>query len=305
MKNYLKNLDEKIEEVIDYNKGEFLHIIASVIIVTYNSNKKVLEQCLNSLKEQTFKDFEIIIVDNSDKTDLKPIVSKYICKYIKLKKNYGLSLARNIGIKFARGDIVIFLDDDAIPAHNFVEEHVSAYSKYDIFGLRGKSLPKTHAIYNYLAPHYDLGDQPIPYYIDLEGNSSFKRDVLSEIGGFNPELQGAGGCEGLELTYRIISKCKDKSKLIYYPNAVIYHDYSDTFVKYIKKQLRHAKHNNMLKCIFPDIFEFDRGYKFNSKKLKRETPSLSIRIQLRIIRKLTSFILRVQKLLNKNLDECS
>ena len=297
--NYLKNLTttDKIVEIIDFNENKILPE-ASVIIVTYNTDKKLLSQNLESLDMQTDKNFEIIIVDNSDKIDIKPIVSKYSLKYIKLNKNYGLSLARNIGIKFAKSDIVIFLDDDAIPAQNFVEEHVRAHKKYNILGLRGKSLPRTSTIYNYFVSHYNYGEKTIPCFINLEGNSSFKRDVIIEVGGFNPELQGAGGYEGLELTYRIVSKYKDKSKLIYYPNAVIYHDYSHNFIKYLKKALRHAKYKDIIKGQFKDIFKFFRGYKLSSENSKKDVASLSLRVKIIMIRKITLFTLRVQKILN-------
>ena len=297
--NYIKSLklDDKIIEVKDTDNKK-VSPEASVVIVTYNTDKKLLSQNLESLNMQTDDNFEIIIVDNSDKRDVKSIVSKYSLKYIKLNKNYGLSLARNIGIKFARGNIVIFLDDDAIPADDFIKEHVHAHKEFNIIGLRGKSLPRTSTIYNYLTSHYDYGDKTIPCFINLEGNSSFKRDVLIEIGGFNPKLQGAGGYEGLELTYRIISKYKDKSKLIYYPNAVIYHDYSHNFIKYLKKALRHAKYKDIIEGQFKDIFKLFREYKLSSENLKKDVPSLSLRVKIIMIRKITLFTLRVQKILN-------
>jgi len=298
--NHIKELDPSliITEIIDHNSNNNILPKASVIIVTYNTNQKLLSQNLNSLKNQFNNNYEIIIVDNSDKTDVKKIALKYPLKYIKLNKNYGLSLARNIGTKYARGGIVIFLDDDAIPAQNFVEEHIHAHKKYNILGLRGKSLPRTSTIYNYLASHYDYGDQIIPCFINLEGNSSFKRNILIEIGGFNPKLQGAGGHEGLELTYRIISKYKAKSKLIYYPSAVIYHDYAYNFIKYIKKVLRHSKYKDIIECQYSDIFEMAKAYKLNPKKLKKFAPSLFFRVKMIMITKIVSFILRVQKLLN-------
>lgn len=296
--NHIKDLDPSliITEIIDYNNKILPE--ASVVIVTYNTDKKLLSQNLESLNMQTDNNFEIIILDNSDKRDVKSIVSKYSLKYIKLNKNYGLSLARNIGIKFAKSDIVIFLDDDAIPANDFIEEHIRAYKKHNIFGLRGKALPRTSTIYNYFVAHYDYGDQTVPCFINLEGNSSFKKDILIEVGGFNPELLGAGGYEGLELTYRIIKKYEDKSKLIYYPNTVIYHDYSPNFIKYIKKALRHAKHRNIIEVQFKDIFKLFKGYHLSPKNSKRDVPGFFLRLKITIIRKITVFALRVQKIIN-------
>jgi GT2 family glycosyltransferase len=115
---------------------------ASVIIVTYN-NSDLLLLNLDNLNKQIVSDFEIIIIDNNEKIDIFPLIKKYPINYIKLKKNYGLSFARNIGIKLARGEIVIFLDDDAIPAPDFVEKHINAYKEYNIYGLRGKAIPRT------------------------------------------------------------------------------------------------------------------------------------------------------------------
>lgn len=292
--NYLKNLTttDKIVEIIDFNENKILPE-ASIVIVTYNTDKKLLSQNLESLDMQTDKNFEIIIVDNSDKTDIKPIVPKYSLKYIKLNKNYGLSLARNIGIKFARGNIVIFLDNDAIPAPNFVEKHINAYKEYNIYGLRGKAIPATHSFYNYLAGLYNLGDEVIPCPICLEGNSSFKREVLIEIGGFNSELKGAGGHEGLELTYRFFNKYKDKSKLVYYPKAIIYHDGANTFYKYIKKILRSTRHSELITTRFPRIWEFYSEYNLKPKKLT--APNFTDRIKLKILLKFTAVILKFRK----------
>jgi cellulose synthase/poly-beta-1,6-N-acetylglucosamine synthase-like glycosyltransferase len=80
--NYIKSLklDDKIIEVKNTdNKKVFPE--ATVIIVTYNTNQKLLSQNLDSLKKQLNNNFEIIIVDNSDKADVKQIISSYRLKY--------------------------------------------------------------------------------------------------------------------------------------------------------------------------------------------------------------------------------
>jgi len=292
--NYINNLKlkDKIVEVRD-KVNERSSPEASVIIVTYNTDKELLSQNLDSLTMQNNKNFEIIIVDNSDKTNVKSSALKYSLKYIKLNKNYGLSLARNIGIKFAKGNIVIFLDDDAIPAPDFVEKHINAYKEYNIYGLRGKAIPATHSFYNYLAGLYNLGDEVIPCHICLEGNSSFKREILIKIGGFNSELKGAGGHEGLELTYRFFNKYKDKSKLVYYPKAIIYHDGANTFYKYIKKILRSTRHSELITARFPRIWEFYSEYDLKPKKLT--APNFIDRIKLKVLLKFTAVILKFRK----------
>lgn len=289
--NYIKNLttNDKVVEIIEFNENNVLPE-ATVIIVTYNTDKKLLSQNLDSLKKQLNNKFEIIIIDNSDKTDIKSIVSSYSLKYIKLNKNYGLCVARNIGIKFAIGNIVIFLDDDAIPTQNFVKEHIRAHKECNIIGLRGKALPRTkNNIYNYFAYHYNYGDKSIPCYINLEGNSSFEKKELLEIGGFNPKLKGAGGYEGLELTYRIINKYKNKNLLIYYPQAVIYHDYSNTLKKFLIKRLRHRKHSKLIKGEYNKIFKLKESYSLNPICSEFWDKNLINDIRLRFLKYICSF----------------
>ncbi|MHA1755358.1 MAG: glycosyltransferase family 2 protein, partial [Promethearchaeota archaeon] len=184
-----------------------------------------------------------------------------------------------------------------IPANDFIEEHTRAYKEHNIFGLRGKAIPITHSFYNYLAGLYDLGDEVISCPICLEGNSSFKREVLIEIGGFNPELQGAGGHEGLELSYRFFVKYKDKSKLVYYPKAIIYHDGANNFYKYIKKTLRSTRHSELISARFPRIWEFYGEYDLKPKKIT--VPNFIDRIKLKILLKFTAVILRSRRIIIK------
>jgi len=94
------------------------NIFFSVIIPTYNSKKTIL-QCIESCLEQTYKNFEIIIVDDCSTDDTNIIIEDYLQKnkieYVNLKKlqfNHGASYARNIGIQNARGKYIALLDSD-------------------------------------------------------------------------------------------------------------------------------------------------------------------------------------------------
>jgi len=253
---------------------------ASVIIVTYNPDEKEFRECLEPLMRQTRQDFEILLLDNSDKNDAKHLLCELNLTYIKLRKNYGLSLARNVGIRLSKGEFVIFLDDDARVPENWVEEHLKAHETHDIIGLRGKCLPKHPGFFNDLSTSYDMGDEIIPSHMDLEGNSSFRKQYLFEIGGYNPAFAKSGGAEGLELAYRLVSRYKDRNKLIYYPGAVIYHDSVSGYLEYMRKRKRSIKHAAIAKQIFPDVFEFARSY---PPPILRNT-SLAFRIKLKLLK---------------------
>ena len=300
VKNYLKGIN--LEKFVSFVKMSPVtkEVSSSVIIVTFEPDINLFLDNIQSLENQTFSDFEIIIVDNSKRyKNLLRFVKLHkniSWKYIHLKDNYGLSIARNIGAIYSKGKILIFLDDDAIPATNLVESHLEAYKKYDIFGLRGRCFPRTHKIFNYFASHYDLGDSAFPYFINLEGNSSFLREIFMEVGGFNSYFSGAGGHEGLEISYRIIKLYGDFKKLIYYPFAVIYHDYSNSFKKYMYKQLRHRKNSEFLRTNYPEILNFIKVYsKFRNQHYNPIDHRLNFiqKIQLKFINIITKFFLKV------------
>lgn len=82
----------------------------SIIIPVYNV-EKYLEKCLDSIKNQTYKDYEVIIVNDGTKDNSMDIAKKYDFKIIN-QKNQGLSAARNTGVKNATGDYLLFVDSD-------------------------------------------------------------------------------------------------------------------------------------------------------------------------------------------------
>lgn len=97
----------------------------SVIIPVHNREKDV-EKCLESVINQTYKDFEIIAVDDGSTDNSGKILDEYAKKYdfIKVihKSNGGLSSARNCGVKFCLGEYVLFLDDDDEWIENLFEK---------------------------------------------------------------------------------------------------------------------------------------------------------------------------------------
>jgi GT2 family glycosyltransferase len=249
--------EDKIEDIIDCRISS-VRTLVSVIIVTYNCRLELVE-CLNSLKKQKLREFEVIVIDNWEGGKISSRLSDFNLnlQYIKLKKNYGPSIGRNIGICYAKTDIICFLDDDALAESHWTKAHYEVYQKYQIVGLRGKVLPKRDLIYNDLQSHYDLGSRIQESFVELEGNCSFRKDILIEVGGFNSKLFGG---EGIELSYKIVNRLRDKSKLIYYPDVIIYHDYATGLYDYLEKCFRHEKMWRLLLRDSSDIYGFVRSY---------------------------------------------
>lgn len=110
------------------------NILVSVIIPVYNV-EKFLEECLNSILRQTYKNLEIILVDDGSTDSSGTICDNYklLDDRIKVihKKNGGLSDARNAGIDVAIGDFISFIDSDDYVSEIFIEVLLSGVNNKD------------------------------------------------------------------------------------------------------------------------------------------------------------------------------
>lgn len=97
----------------------------SFIVPVYNT-EKYLKKCLDSLVNQTYKDFEIIVVNDGSTDKSSSIISKYQKKYKNIividKENEGLSMVRNRGVQKSSGKYIIFVDSDDYVSNKLLEE---------------------------------------------------------------------------------------------------------------------------------------------------------------------------------------
>ncbi|MCR5420511.1 MAG: glycosyltransferase family 2 protein [Lachnospiraceae bacterium] len=114
----------------------------SVVIPNYNG-EKFLEDCLGSLKAQTYDDFELIIVDNASKDNGREIINRIFpeATLIKLEENYGFSKAVNVGIRVSEAPYIILLNNDTRLEADFVENLVKAIERDNrIFSVSARML---------------------------------------------------------------------------------------------------------------------------------------------------------------------
>lgn len=165
---------------------------ASVIIPIYNV-EEFLEECINSVVQQTiFNSLFVILVNDGSNDRSEEIAKKFEVKYenIKyiLKENGGLSSARNAGIPHIKGKYVTFLDSDDKLAPKALEWMIQAAETHNADIVHGdlKIFPKPKEIYGPWKKHFGKGDQfisDISKYPDLLFNPSacnklFKRDLF-------------------------------------------------------------------------------------------------------------------------------
>ena len=109
-------------------------ICISVIVPVYNV-EKYLERCLKSIISQTYKKFEVILVDDGSTDSSGTLCDEYkqVDDRIKVlhKKNGGLSSARNIGIEYSKGEYLTFIDSDDYVAPNYLEVLMQLVEQYE------------------------------------------------------------------------------------------------------------------------------------------------------------------------------
>lgn len=214
----------------------------SVIICTHNRSS-LLQQCLESLIYQTLPSdaFEIIVVDNASVDDTPRVVSEFEnlngrVHYIR-EERVGLSHARNTGVAGSQGEILVFIDDDAVAAPGWLEGFAEVYDLFGADCVGGRVVPR----YEKPKPAWldgwrlltvvgysDFGDQirilDGPNAMLPGGNMSFKRKVYESIGEFDTNLGRKG---------RVLARGEDDDyfarvrqagfSLWYSPEALIWH----------------------------------------------------------------------------------
>lgn len=209
----------------------------SVIVCTHR-NPALLARTLDGLAAQSLANelYEVIVVDNNSQDKTQELVGYYpSVKYV-LEETLGLSCARNAGIENARADIVAFIDDDAEPSVNWLDQLLKVYDSYaDAWAVGGRVLPiwdaekpdwLTKEHYRSLSlVEWGQSTRALHWPERIIGtNCSFKKEVFSSIGGFEPELGRIGGLllsfEDTEIQQRIA----EMGYSVYYtPDATVYH----------------------------------------------------------------------------------
>ena len=174
--------------------------VVSVVIATYKREQSLFN-ALNSLTEQTFKDFEVVIVDDNadDQWNKKvdDIVSsfkdKLLINYIQNKVNQGSAKTRNIGIEASKGEFVTFLDDDDIYLPNKIDiqvkQMIEENADYSLMNLalynEDESLSEIRKRDYLLAKEAsNLLLCHLKYHMTGTDTMMFKRNYLLSFGGF-------------------------------------------------------------------------------------------------------------------------
>ena len=216
----------------------------SVIIPTLN-RCDVLADALASVCTQSFpaEDYEIIVVDNGSTDGTRELIEQLNrdsgkpIRYI-YEPQLGIHNARHAGARAAKGDILVFTDDDATFDPGWLQAYAKAFAEHSEMAAAGGPIrlvweaPPPQWLLDFIGsarifPLLGLMEPYNDFRLDANGfffggNMAIKRNVLFEVGGFNPEHFGdiilGDGESGLN------RKLWERGMLIgYVPDAIVYH----------------------------------------------------------------------------------
>ncbi len=178
---------------------------ASVVINTCNRGPS-LRRTLRALRYQTCPDFEVVVVNGPSTDDTEEVLEEFAgAIHVGSCPELHLSRSRNLGIALTSGEVVAFLDDDAIPEPAWLAELLAAYDSprvggaggivYDHTGFRLQYCYATcdrtgGARFRGAPPPEDCCRRGADPFVYLQGtNASFRRRGLEEVGGFDEEIE--------------------------------------------------------------------------------------------------------------------
>lgn len=235
-----------------------MDIQISVIVCTYNRDKYIYST-LQHIADNNFPidEYEIILIDNNCTDQTEAECKRFQANFPDLNFRYyietrqGLSFARNKGIQEARGNILVFLDDDAFMQRNYLLNlfgHMNTYPDTAAFG--GKIVPyyETERVPEWMSKWtyswvsaIDKGKQTCLFKgnsYPIGANMGFRKNIFLQIGNFNTELgRNKGNLMGGE-EKDIFNRLKaQKQNIYYFPDIEVQHVIPEqrTTPTYIKK----------------------------------------------------------------------
>lgn len=223
----------------------------SLIIPTHNRMMQ-LRACLQAALAQDHRDYEVILVDDASTDETGTMVRREFpgVEYLRMETNCGPAAARNCGIAAAKGELLVFTDDDCLIPPGFLSAIEVGYRQYpSVAGVGGYLEPPENlaasnpwARYEIYVTHvvYKAGSEPVLGGLDCPAGGtnsmSYRKEILVETGGFDEGFPVPGG-EDADLKWRVVTA---GHQLLYLPLKVI-HLHEFDLRNFWRKQYTHGR----------------------------------------------------------------
>jgi O-antigen biosynthesis protein len=230
----------------------------SVVVCSYNGGR-TLDGCLRSLETLNYPDYEVILVNDGSTDSVPQIAARYPGIRYHAQPNRGLSVARNVGMELAQGEIIAYTDDDCFADPDWLYFLVAKLLETGATGVGGPNLlPTTDGPVAACVsaspgtPAHILIDDNVAEHVP-GCNMAFWADRLRAIGGFDPVYTKAG--DDVDVCWRLQA---EGDHIVYAPAAVVWHHRRATVQAYLKQQRGYGEAEGLLKRKHPEKF---RGFR--------------------------------------------
>jgi GT2 family glycosyltransferase len=226
----------------------------SVVVCAYNA-ADTIDECLASLGRLKYPDFEVVVINDGSKDGTGDIARRHAFAKVIDTPNGGLCVARNMGLDHSTGSIVAYTDADVHVGEDWLTYLVQPFLTSDVVGSGGPNVVPADDPWMAQciarapgAPTHVLLDNRIAEHVP-GCNMAFRRDVLIEIGGFNPIYLRAG--DDVDLCWRLQAR---GWKIGFAPAALVWHHHRASVRAYWKQQAGYGEGEQWLMPHHPDRF---------------------------------------------------
>lgn len=230
----------------------------SVVVCTYDGSK-TLDGCLTSLEALTYPDYEVVLIDDGSRDSVPEIAARHPFARYHRQENRGLSVARNVGMDLAKGEIIAYTDDDCFADPDWLYYLVAKLLETGATGVGGPNLlpaedgPVAACVSaSPGAPAHVLLDDALAEHVP-GCNMAFWADRLRAIGGFDPVYTKAG--DDVDVCWRMHD---EGDRIVFAPAAMVWHHRRSTVKAYLKQQRGYGEAEGLLKRKHPEKF---RGFR--------------------------------------------
>jgi glycosyltransferase involved in cell wall biosynthesis len=248
-------------------KAESFMPQASVVIPTFNGATRKLADCLEALRNQkTTCCYEIIVVDDGSTDDTVRLVQSMTEIRLIAQEQQGPAAARNLGSHQARGEIVLFTDDDCIPQPDWLEAMLKPFADGSVAGVKGRYLSRQpELIAQFVQLEYEEKYDRLSRfsYIDLIDtySAAFRRNLLIDSGGFSTQFR-VPSVEDREFSWRL---AQNGNRLVFQPAAQVWHIHPQTVSEYFWKKFKNGFYGIQLIKKYPGMAKGTSDTRFTQK----------------------------------------
>ncbi len=236
----------------------------SVVICAYNA-ERTMDACLASLRHLNYPDYEVIVVNDGSADRTPAITAEHKAAYdadpsgprmiVIDQPNRGLSIARNVGMEAATGEIIAYTDSDCVPDPDWLYFLVYKFLRSGFVAVGGPNFPPAEpslvpaavAVAPGGPTHVLLNDEVAEH---IPGcNMAFTKKVMQEAAGFEPIFAAAG--DDVDFCWRLQNK---GYAVGFSPAATVWHYRRNTVKAYLKQQMGYGKAEALLYFKHPSRF---------------------------------------------------